>query len=113
AALLVLAIAGINVATMLSARYVARQREMAVRAALGAGRGRLLRHLLTEVFVLFLLGGIGGFLVAVVATTALERLPLPATNIRLALELSPDLRVLAFALAVTTISGLVCGLAPA
>jgi len=112
AALLVLAIAGVNVATMLSARYVARQREMAVRAALGAGRGRLLRHLLTEVLVLFLLGAVGGFLVAVAATTALERLPLPA-NVPVSLDLSPDLRVLAFALAMTTLSGLVCGLAPA
>lgn len=112
AALLVLAIAGVNVATMMSARYVARQREMAVRSALGAGRGRLLRHLLTEVLVLFLLGAVGGFLVAVVATTALERLPLPA-NIPVSLEFSPDLRVVAFALAVTTLSGLVCGLAPA
>jgi putative ABC transport system permease protein len=112
AALLVLAIAGVNVATMLSARYVARQREMAVRAALGAGRRRLLRHLLTEVLVLFLLGAVGGFLVAVAATLALERLPLPP-NIPLSLELSPDLRVLAFALAVTAVSGLVCGLAPA
>jgi predicted permease len=112
AALLVLAIAGVNVATMLSARYLARQREMAVRAALGAGRTRLLRHLLTEVLVLFLLGAVGGVLVAVGATTALERLPLPA-NIPIALELSPDWRVLAFALVVTMASGLVCGLAPA
>ncbi len=112
AAMLVLAIAGINVATMLSARYVARQREMAVRAALGAGRGRLLRHLLTEVLVLFLLGAIGGFLVAVAATTALERLPLPA-NVPVSLELSPDLRVLAFALGVTMLTGLVFGLPPA
>ncbi|MGV3516323.1 ADOP family duplicated permease [Luteitalea sp.] len=112
AALLVLAIAGVNVATMLSARYLARQREMAVRAALGAGRTRLLRHLLTEVLVLFLLGAVGGVIVAVGATTALERLPLPA-NIPTALELSPDWRVLAFALVVTMASGLVCGLAPA
>ncbi len=112
AALLVLAIAGVNVATMLSARYVARQREMAVRAALGAGRSRLIRHLLTEVLVLFVLGALGGFLVAVAATTALERLPLPATNVPLSLELSPDLRVLAFALAVTTLTGLVSGLGP-
>lgn len=112
AALLVLAIAGVNVATMLSARYVARQRELAVRSALGAGRGRLLRHLLTEVLVLFLLGALGGFIVAVVTTAGLERLPLPDA-IPITLELSPDLRVFAFALAVTTLSGLLCGLAPA
>lgn len=112
AALLVLAIAGGNVATMLSARYVARRREMAVRAALGAARGRLLRHLLTEVIVLFLCGAIGGYLVAMAATAALERLPLPA-NVPLSLELSPDLRVLVFTLGVTILSGLVFGLAPA
>lgn len=112
AALLVLAIAGINVATMLSARYVSRQREMAVRAALGAGRLRLLRHLLTEVGVLFLLGALAGFAVALLATTALERLPLPV-NVPLSLELSPDVRVLAFALGVTTLSGLLFGLVPA
>jgi predicted permease len=112
AAGLVLVIAGVNVATMLSARYVARQREMAVRAALGAGRLRLLRHLLTEVLMLFLLGAAGGFLVAVAATTALERIPLPE-NVPVSLELSPDMRVLGFALALSLVSGLVFGLAPA
>ena len=64
AAALVLLIAGVNVAAMLSARYTARRREMAVRAALGAGRGRLLRQLLTEILTLFALGAGGGFLVA-------------------------------------------------
>jgi predicted permease len=112
AAGLVLLIAGINVAGMLAARYVARGREMAVRAALGAGRARLLRQLLTEVLALFLIGALGGFLVALVATAALERLPLPGT-VPLSLELSPDLRVFAFTLAISLAAGLVFGLAPA
>lgn len=112
AAALVLLIGGVNVAAMLSARYVARSREMAVRAALGAGRARLLRQLLTEILALFLLGAVGGFAVAVLATAALERLPLP-DNVRLSLELSPDGRVLAFALGVSLLTGLLFGLAPA
>jgi predicted permease len=112
AAGLVLLIAGVNVAAMLSARYTARRREMAVRAALGAGRGRLLRQLLTEILLLFMIGAAGGFVVAIAATTALEQLPLPA-NLPLALELSPDLRVLAFAVGISLLAGLAFGLAPA
>lgn len=112
AATLVLLIAGVNVAALMSARYAARRREMAVRAALGAGRLRLLRQLLTEVLALFLAGALGGFVVALVATAALERLPLPG-NVPISLELSPDWRVLAFAVAVSLAAGLVFGLAPA
>ncbi len=112
AAALVLLIAAGNVASMLSARYVQRSRELAVRAALGAGRIRLLRQLLTEILALFLLGALGGFLVARVATAVLERLPLPG-NVPLVLDLSPDLRVLAFAIGVSLLTGLVFGLAPA
>ena len=77
---------------------------MAVRAALGAGRARLLRQLLTEVLALFLLGAFGGFVVALFATAALERLPLPGT-VPISLELSPDLRVLAFALGISLAGG--------
>ena len=112
AAALVLLIAGVNVAAMLSARYTARRREMAVRAALGAGRGRLLRQLLTEILMLFAIGAAAGFVVAVGATAALEQLPLPA-NLPISLELSPDLRVLAFAVGISLLAGLAFGLAPA
>lgn len=111
-AVLVLLIASVNVAAMLSARALARQREMAVRAALGAGRRRLVRQLLTEVLVLFSLGAVGGMGLAVQATSALEGLHLPV-DVPMVLEVSPDLRVFAFALAVSLLTGLVFGLAPA
>jgi predicted permease len=84
---------------------------MAVRAALGAARGRLTRQLLTEILLLFALGAAGGAVVALAATRALERLPIP-TQVPIQLTLTPDLRVLAFALAVSLLTGLVVGLAP-
>jgi putative ABC transport system permease protein len=115
AAGLVLLIASVNVASMLSARAIARRREMAVRAALGARRARLVGQLLTEVVLLFLLGAVGGIVLAVLATGALERLPMPsaAGALALSLELSPDFRVLAFALLVSLVTGIVFGTAPA
>lgn len=112
AAALVLLIASVNVASMLSARAIARQREMAVRVALGAGRARLVRQLLTETMLLFILGAIGGMGVASLATAALERVPIP-TDAAISLELSPDPRVLAFALALSLATGLIFGLSPA
>jgi predicted permease len=110
ASALVLLIASVNVAGMLSARAVARRREMAVRAALGAERGRLVRQLLTESLVLFLFGAAGGIAVALVATRALEQLPLPA---EISLDLAPDYRVIAFAVVVSIAAGIAFGLAPA
>ena len=112
AAGLVLLIASVNVASMLSARALARRREMAVRAALGASRGRLVRQLLTEILVLFLLGAGGGIGLAVLATRALPHLDMPI-SVPIVLELSPDWRVLSFALAVSLLTGLVFGLTPA
>lgn len=112
AATLVLLIAGVNVAAMLSARSVARRREFAVRAALGAGPTRLVRQLLTEILLLFFAGAVGGIVFAVLATAALEQIPLPV-NVPLQLELSPDFRVLAFAVGISLLTGLIFGLAPA
>jgi predicted permease len=112
AAGLVLVIASVNVASMLSARAIARRREMALRTALGAARGRLVRQLLTESLLLFMVGSVGGVAVAWLATGALERIPIPG-DASLSLELSPDPRVLAFALVVSLATGIVFGLAPA
>jgi predicted permease len=110
AALLVTVIAGANVSSLLSARALARRREIGVRAALGATRGRLVRQLLTETLLLFLLGALAAVLVAQVATAALERLPLPAA---LMLDLSPDSRVLAVAIGVGLMLGVIFGTGPA
>ncbi len=110
ASALVLLIASVNVAAMLSARAAARGREMAVRAALGAKRGRLIRQLLTESLLLFVLGSVGGIAIAVTATRALERLPLPD---EISLDLAPDYRAIAFALVISLVTGVVFGLAPA
>jgi predicted permease len=112
AATLVLLIASVNVASMLSARAVSRRREMAVRAALGAARGRLIRQLLTEIMLLFAMGAVGGIAIAFAATTALEHLPVQA-ELPFSLELSPDLHVFAFALGISLLTGIVVGLAPA
>jgi predicted permease len=112
AAGLVLLIASVNVASMLSARAVARRREMALRTALGAARGRLVRQLLTESLLLFLIGAAGGVAVAWVATAALEQIRIPG-DASLSLELSPDPRVFVFALLTSLVAGLAFGLAPA
>ena len=112
AAGLVLIIAASNVSTLLAMRATARRREMGIRTALGAGRGRLVRQLLTETLTLFLAGGLGGTLLAIAGTSALERLPIPADQ-GLSLELSPDVRVLLFSLAVSLAVGLVFGIVPA
>lgn len=111
AGFLVLMIGAANIAALLLARAVARRREVAVRLALGAGRGRLVRQLLTESSVLFLLGGCGGIAIAYVVTGVLSRITLPGVPV--AIEATPDLRVLAFALGISAATGLVFGLAPA
>ena len=112
AALLVLIIAAANVSTLLAMRATARRREMGIRTALGAGRGRLVRQLLTETLTLFVAGGLGGTLLAIAGTSALERLPIPADQ-GLSLELSPDVRVLLFSIAVSLGVGLLFGTVPA
>ncbi len=106
---LVLLIACANVAGLLMTRTAGRQREFALRAALGAGSGRLRRQLLTESLLLALPGGLLGTLLAswlMTAMLALSPANLPLTQIRL------DWRVLLFALGISVLTAVVFGLAP-
>jgi putative ABC transport system permease protein len=100
-----------NLANLLLARAASRERELAVRAALGAGRERLVRQMLTESVVLALIGGAAGVLAAAVAVPLLARLIPPTLPI--ASEPTLDLRVFAIAAAFSALTGLGFGLIPA
>jgi putative ABC transport system permease protein len=100
-----------NVANMLLARATAREREMAIRAALGAGRGRLAGQSLIETLVLSLAGGALGIVVSLWGLGLLIRIAPP--DIPRVGEIKIDGRVLAFSLAVSLLSGLLAGLLPA
>lgn len=108
---IVLLISCANVANLLLARAVAREQEFAVRAALGAGRWRLIRQLLTESLLMALLGGFVGVLLAVWGISSLTRLN-PGDVPRLD-QVSIDGVVLGFTLLVTMLSGIIFGIAPA
>ncbi|HEX3143647.1 MAG TPA: ABC transporter permease [Pyrinomonadaceae bacterium] len=107
----VLLIACGNVANLLLARAAPRQREMALRAALGARRGHLLRQLLTESLLLTIVAGVIGILLAAWGTAAL--VALSPDSLPRAREISFDWRVLTFTAAIAVITGVVFGLVPA
>ncbi len=111
-AALVLLVACTNLASMFTARAADRQREVAVRLAIGAGRGRLVRQVLTETLVLSLLGGTVGYLLASFLSQALSRWRAPM-DFPVQFSVNPDWRVFLFALAGAILAGILFGSAPA
>src|SRR6185437_3543901 len=107
----VLLIAAVNLASLMLARATARERELAIRVALGAERGRIVRQLLTESIVLSIIGGVLGLVVAQIGGVVLLRLAngqLPRAS-----EVSLNLSVIAFTAAVAIVTGAAFGLVPA
>src|SRR5580704_7724650 len=111
AVVLVVLIASVNIANLLLARASGRQREMALRMALGAGRFRMVRQMLTESLVLSFISGAAGVLTAKLTLNFIIRF-VPASVPRLA-EVGVDRTVLLFALLISIFTGIIFGLAPA
>ncbi len=111
-ALCVLLVACANVAGLLLSRARARSREMAVRLAIGAGRGALVRQLVMENLLLALAGGVAGILLAYSMTDFFNAIPIP-TDVPVSLKAAIDQRVLLFTLAASILSTFLFGLAPA
>ena len=109
---LVLLIVCVNVANLVLARAAGRDAELAIRQSLGAGRRRLVRQLLTENLLLSLAGAAGGLAIAYWSTQLLMGIQIPAP-VPIALDLSVDIRVLAFITIVAIVSTLAFGAAPA
>jgi len=111
AVVLVVLIASVNIANLLLARASGRQREMALRMALGAGRTRMVRQMLTEALVLSFISGVAGVLAAKLTLSFILRF-VPASVPRFA-EVGVDRTVLLFALLISIFTGIIFGLAPA
>ncbi|MGO9317980.1 MAG: ABC transporter permease [Terracidiphilus sp.] len=108
----VLLIACANIANLMLARATTRRAEVAVRMALGAGRRRLIRQILTESVLLGLIGGLAGLAVAYAGSRTILALAFPGAN-NLPIEASPSLTVLCFAFIVSLVTGVLFGVAPA
>jgi macrolide transport system ATP-binding/permease protein len=111
-ALCVLLVACANVTGLLLSRARARTREMAVRLAIGAGRGDLIRQLMLENLLLALAGGLAGVVIAYAGASFFNAIPIP-TDVPLAYHVSVDRRVLLFTIAASLLSTFVFGLTPA
>ena len=109
---LILILACVNVANLILVRATARQREMAVRFTLGAGRARLVRQLFTETLLLGVLGCAGGIVLGVLATRALRFLPF-GSDLPFAMDFPFDWRVYTYAIVVALATGLLVGVFPA
>ncbi len=109
--ILIVFVVSLNIGSLLLARAAGRQQEMAVRAAMGASGGRMIRQMLTESLLLTFIGGIAGLTTAVITLKAVLRF-VPANLPRLG-EVNIDWRVLGFALLISLATGLLFGLAPA
>lgn len=109
---MVLLLACVNVANILLVRATVREREMAIRAALGAARNRLIRQLMTESIVLALLGGVAGMLLGFWGSSALASINIQ-TDLPINFDFGFDWRVFAYATAAALVTGIVVGIVPA
>ena len=109
---LVMIVVAVNVTNLLLARANGRRQELAIRAALGAGRGRLVRQMVTESLMLAALGGAPGLLFGTAAARVLATMRLPG-DLPVRFDFNLDGRVLAYALTVALVTGLLIGLVPA